>query len=175
MAAWKALQKVDHDFGEDNLPELKLADPPTFPPNIKHYRDIAFAYSQIDTDGVDEILTNHLQNSINAHKQLANALQSAYDDIIVLVKSRQGEVGASRTFGQLLADDDHQQSGAAFAELFYRFASDGDFQDKLNEIRANHRSEVGVADEEFHRVANADKDVAKTLTEKYGTQFVDAF
>jgi hypothetical protein len=175
LAAWKAFQKVDHDFDGVNLPPLRLDDLPTFPPNIKYYRDVAFAYSQIDLEGVDEILTRHLRDSIKAHNDLANALQSAYADVVELMKSREGELGVSREVGKFLADDEHQNSGAAFAQLFYQFMTDDNFQSKLNEIRAKHRAEVTSAEDEWKQVSAADETVAKTLSEKYGTQFVDSF
>jgi hypothetical protein len=175
MAAWKALQKVDHDVDNSNLAALKLDDPATFPPVIKYYRDVAFGYSQIDTEGVDEMLVNHLQDSMKVHTQMANALQSVLDDVIVLMKSREGGLDTSRAVGRFFADDEHQQSGAGFAELLYRLSTDDDFQNKLEEIRSKHRSEVLGAEDTFNKVADEDKSVAKSLTEKYGVQFIDTF
>jgi|SRR5690349_2653422 len=175
MAAWKAFQKVDHDLNEANLPELKLEDAPSFPPWIKYYQDKAYAYSEIDTDGVDQLLTDHLGNSIKSHQQVAAVLQNIYADILALMKSRNGDIDASRAVGQLLADDEHQETAATFAELFYRFASDDDFQGKLHEIRAKHRSDFDAAAAEYDKVADADKMVAKSLSDKYGTPFVDVF
>jgi ribosomal protein S17E len=126
-------------------------------------------------DGADQILTSHLNKRITAYKRAASAVQNEYSDIVALAKSRQREIGASRQLGGLLADDDHQQSGGDFAELFYRLVSDEDFQTKKQEIHERYQPEMAAVQAQMSEAEEDEKTVAKALSEKYGVQFTNAF
>jgi glutathione synthase/RimK-type ligase-like ATP-grasp enzyme len=94
LAAWKAMQKAEHDNAFE-ASKGNLDDPSTLIPLIKYFQDVAFAYSQIDLDGVDEILVNHLKSAMRVLEANAEAEQSAYNDIVAIMKSREKNAATS--------------------------------------------------------------------------------
>jgi hypothetical protein len=172
LRAWKSIQTVNHDHPSSDLPKSDLSDPSTLKAGITWLRNVASAYSQIDTESVDAILANHLSNRIRACRQLADALENEYSDIVRLVEQRQENIRTSRGVGQLLADDQHQDSGAAVGELFYQlFGGDEDFDAKLRQIQESHSPELMRGVEAFQRLKEEGRDVAEKLRQRYGPQF----
>jgi hypothetical protein len=172
LRAWKSIQTVNHDHPSSDLPKPDLSDPATLKAGITWLRNVAFDYSQIDTESVDAALANHLSNRIQACSQLADALEDEYNDIVRLVELRQENIRSSRGAGQLLADDQHQESGAAIGELFYQlFGGDEDFDAKLRQIQESHSPELMRGVEAFQGLKKEGRDVAETLRQRYGPQF----
>jgi hypothetical protein len=172
LAAWKAMQKAEHDNAFEGS-KARLDDPSTLIPVIKYLHDLAFSYSQIDLDGVDEILVNHLKSAMRVLEANAEAEQDAYNDIVAVMKSREKNAATSQKVGEFLADDDHKQTAAAFAAWLYNLSTDDSFQSQLQQIQAKHRPELDSAKQELDALFEDRASVAKALTDKYHVDFIN--
>ena len=171
IATWKAYQKIEHD----NLSALQggnLDNVATSEATIKAFRNIVFGYSQLDLDGVDQLLIDHLHHRIKTLSRAADVLESRYGDIVGAMKARDSDIKLSRKVGGVLAGDENRQGGSDFAEWLYRLGTDEDFQNQLEQINERHKPEIEAMSQELSQLEEEEKGVAPELTRKYGVEFI---
>ena len=175
IATWKAYQKIDHD-NSSAIPAGtgKVDDPSRLAATIKAFRDIVFAYSQLDFEGVDPNLTEHLHHRMKTILRAADVLESEYGDIVDVIKSREGDIELSRRVGGVLAGDEDRQRGSDLAEWLYRLTNDDDFQNELTQVRERHQEEINGMSQELSQMDEVEKAVAGVLTRKYGGEFISS-
>jgi hypothetical protein len=171
MEAWQAIQKADGE-AQDSLsstPDFQKST--TIQPYFQALNRTATAYSQIDLTDVDPLLANHIAEGINAYVSYAAALKSYYLDLSKLAEDLNQNVEVARRLGKSVGSS----SGADIAEILARLASDEDVKKKMTSIVDKHSTNILEAKAKFEAVGKADQVVAKQLTEKFGTPFLDAF
>ena len=175
LEAWQALQRVDGETDSSLLPELDPTDLRTIPPYIRHFREIATGYSQIDLTDVDPLLAGHIEESISVHVGIARAFEGYYSDLAQLANRLQRDVDSARRFGNFLGGEDAGSAGADIMEFLVRAGSDEEIKQQVQGILANHREELLDALNELRETAASDKEIADKLTRKYSTRFIDVF
>jgi hypothetical protein len=171
MAAWKGLHKIDHD----NLSAVqggKLDNIAKSEATIKAFRDIVFGYSQLDIDGADQLLIDHLHHRIKTISRAADVLESRYAEIVDAMKARDGDIQLSRKVGGVLGGDENREGGSDFAEWIYRLGTDEDFQNELQQINERHQPEIEAMSRELSQLDAEEKAAANELTRKYGVEFI---
>lgn len=170
-AAFKAYQKVEHD-NLSTLPPGEVGDPSKLAAAIKVFRDIAFGESQLELDGVDQLLVDHLHHRMNEWGRVADVLESKYADIVDVINRREGNIELSRKLGGALAGDKNRQGGSDLVEWLYRLGTDDDFQQELRRVDAKHQPEVDAMTKELSQTDAEEKATADALKQKYGVDFV---
>jgi len=138
---------------------------------VQFYTNLVSWHAQIDFDGVDSLLVEHLRKAIATNRR-GRDLAANYFGELNKLRSESNE--AQQVVGQLSGMADSPQQAAA-ASLLGGMVTAAAADEAKKKIVANYKPAWDAQGEAEHTSTLRAKELADLLTKKYGVPFIDAF
>lgn len=162
--AWDAMQTID-----TNLREQEFASPG------HKCRTVALQYSQMELNGVDPKLADHVQDAIAVHREKPDVLEKLESEFATLNRKTADVAKTGAFFGSLVSDKPHRERGETLGGVVGRIFSRLSQNEARQELKAKYLPQLEQIDLRFKALNAREVLLAKTLSEEYRRPFTDLY